>query len=255
MMRTRASFSAFLSFYLLLDSPGVGSDLTVVDIDAAADRLDVVHRRHDPELPFFEHGDLPRANLGDGLIVFSEDRLFERRLALIEVAPDGTSRTRSRLSIDANLGQLTSMAAIGTDVWVCANSFLTSPTLLRFDFSDPDAPVSTGGIALGERACGSIGGNADGSRVYVNTTSGVRWLDLSSEPPVLQPDIISGDAQPRVVGDKLYLKSDDKGVVLRESDFAERAEIRATARTPRPTTCCGSRAFGPGQAAPRGMSR
>lgn len=108
-----------------------------------------------------------------------------------------------------------SLAGRGSSLFVCTNFGFFGPvsgTLMWWDVADPDAPVllaqgSTGG------QCGSIAVSEDGKRVYVNTSNGVVWTDLTialgGDLVFYGAELASEDAALQIVGDRLLARSGD----------------------------------------------
>lgn len=96
-----------------------------------------------------------------------------RDLALFSVTDDEiVQRDVRELS-----GQIVSMSGRGERLWMCSGNAFSGYQVLLVDITDPSAPVEAGAISLGPTPCGSVAVNGDGTRVYVNTTAGVRFVD------------------------------------------------------------------------------
>ncbi len=212
--------------FLFMDSPWLDSAATVVRLGASG--VDVQRRTPIPGLALYDYTEFKAAHLGNDRVAWIEGQFFDQELVIADVLPDGRVEERGRHVLDPALPAPRSVVHTGQHLWMCGNDFFTGGTLVRFDVADPDAPAFSGQMLLGSDICGTLAANESGSRIYVNTSSGVRWVDTTGPVPSLE-DPIHGVAAPFVDGDRLYLNASDRIVVLRESDWSPLSELDVAA--------------------------
>ncbi|MEM1022766.1 MAG: hypothetical protein AAGD10_04200 [Myxococcota bacterium] len=202
--------------FIFVDSPNQGSRLEVVHIDGQ-----VEPRSHyvDPDLSLFSNERLAWTALGLGYVAWIEDRFFDRDIVIARLDDDDQVVEESRLELPEGTPSVRSLVRAEDRIYLCANDFFAGAGLLRLDWTPGKPPRFAGSLALGERSCGEMATSSDGARLYFDTSSGARWMELAQEPPVVQPPL-GGVATPHVLGERLYLHGRDEIRVLNEESRA-----------------------------------
>jgi hypothetical protein len=160
----------------------------------------------------------------------------DRNMQLFSIDSDGSFTPHAIIPITPG-SQMNaankSMVGRGSRLFLCHNfSFFTAPagTLMWWDVSDPDVPVLVAkGSTRGQ--CGSIAASEDGERVYVNTSNGVIWTDLShwvsGDITFEAEPLIATDSGLSVRGNRLLARSGELVRVLDVSDHSELSSFTA----------------------------
>jgi hypothetical protein len=167
--------------FVFLDNMGVSLRVTLTQAEAGAlrtlDSLDLTPGMISAVSTAWDG--LIAAIDGDSSIIIGGDG---RMLRLLSTTEDGLLEERGTLELDGSM--MTSMTGHGNRLFLCSNfAFFSDPTgyVSVLDVSDPDSPtfVSETGFDAGS-SCGSMAISEDGARLYVNTSDGVRFTDLTT---------------------------------------------------------------------------
>jgi hypothetical protein len=159
----------------------------------------------------------------------------DRKLRLF-AASDAEVMPRGELDVSR---QVLSLVGHGERLWSCTYEFGTGYAVTLIDVADPDVPVEVGSLLLGA-ACGSVAMSADGDRIYVETSDGVRFVDAAPLDTGGDPTL-SGVIAPAsristssTSGSHLMLMTSTGVSILNEPDLVEVATVpvvRARATT------------------------
>jgi hypothetical protein len=180
----------------------------------------------DGRLEFVFGSDVLVQALGGGLMALGGRQ--DRSLAIFSLsAPSAPPPASIVKRADMTLsGQLVSLAGHGSRIWACTRDIFRYAVVL-VDVSDPDAPLEVGGIGM-PADCGSIDTSDDGTRVYVNTRDGVRFLDASPLDSGGNPtlaDVFAPTAGVSTGAGYLVLRERSRVRIVRQSDHAEVVSI------------------------------
>jgi len=124
------------------------------------------------------------------------------------------------------------MDGVGKNLFVCSNVDLVAP-LTGFvhwiDVSQPDAPVMRVQHTLAG-GCGSVAVSDDGSRLYVNTPTGVRWAELAqwdggNTLPFKEAPLVAENSGLDVRGNRLLTRTSSRLRLFDETLHTELASI------------------------------
>ncbi|HET7504006.1 MAG TPA: hypothetical protein VFK02_23460 [Kofleriaceae bacterium] len=152
----------------------------------------------------------------------------ERSLAMFAIpAPPAAPESIARRSDVMLPGQLVSLTGHGHRIWACIRDFFLGFAVVLVDATDPGAPVLAGSLPM-PVDCGSVAASDDGTRIYVNTRDGVRFIDAgpldTGGSPTLS-EVVAPASGVRTASAHLLLLGTTGVRVLRQSDLSEVVSI------------------------------
>ena len=181
----------------------------------------------DGRLDFLYASEVLTQTLDGGLVVLGGRQ--ERSLAMFSVSSPPAPSPASLVKRGAAMleGQLVSLAGHGHRLWACTRDFFRGSEVVLVDVSDPDAPSVVGSVRM-PTDCGSVDAGDDGTRIYVNTQDGVRFIDASEldagGDPTLS-DVFAPTAGVTTSAGYLVLKERGAVRILRQADHVEVVSI------------------------------